>query len=92
MSTIRFTSDIILKNIKNLDPDQTHGHDVISMWMVKLWDVSFCKPHELIDYVLKVENLLLKGKSVQAVRLATLLKKDPSTGVSERAIRRSSKK
>ena len=36
--------------------------------------------------------LFLTVKCVQAVRLATLLKRDPSTGFSEPAIRRSSTK
>ena len=48
MSTICFTSDDILKIIKNFDPSKAHGYDMINILMVKLCDVSFCKPLELI--------------------------------------------
>ena len=48
LSTIRFTIDVILKIIRNLDPNKAHGHDVISIRMVKLCDASLCKPLELI--------------------------------------------
>ena len=48
LSTIRFTSDDILKIIRNLDPNKAHGHDMISIRMVKLCDASLCKPLELI--------------------------------------------
>ena len=47
-STIRFTSDDILKIIRNRDPNKAHGHDMISIRMVKLCDVSLSKPLELI--------------------------------------------
>ena len=46
LSTIDFTSDDILKIIKNLDPNK--AHDMISIWMVKIRDASICKPLELI--------------------------------------------
>lgn len=48
LSTICFTSDDILKMIKNLDPNKSHGHDMIIIRMFKLCDVSLCKPLELI--------------------------------------------
>ena len=48
LSTIRFTSDDILKIIRNLDRNKAHGHDMISIRMVKLCDASLCKPLELI--------------------------------------------
>ena len=48
LSTIRFTSDDILKIIRNLDPNKVHGHDMIRIRMVKLCDASLCKPLELI--------------------------------------------
>ena len=44
LSTIHFTSDDILKIIKNLDPNKAHGHDMISIWMIKICDGSICKP------------------------------------------------
>ena len=48
LSTIHFTSDDILKIIKNLDPNKAHGHDMISIWMIKICDASICKPLKLI--------------------------------------------
>ena len=48
LSTIRFTSDDILKIIKNLDPNKAQGHDMISIRKVKLCDASLCKQTELI--------------------------------------------
>ena len=48
LSTIRFTSDDILNIIKNFNPNKAHGHDMISIRMVKLCDASFCKSLELI--------------------------------------------
>ena len=49
LSTIRFTSDDILKIIKNFNPNKTHGHDMVSIQMVKLCDASLCKPLEIIS-------------------------------------------
>ena len=48
LSTIHYTSDEILTVIKNLDPNKAHGHDMISIWMIKICDASICKPLELI--------------------------------------------
>ena len=48
LSTIHFTSDYILKVIKNLEPNEAHGHDMISIRMIKICDTSICKPLELI--------------------------------------------
>ena len=48
LPTIHFTSDDILKIIKNLDPNKAHGHDMISIRMIKICDTSICKPLELI--------------------------------------------
>ena len=47
LSTIRFTSDDVLNIIKNLNPNKAHGHDMISIRMVKLCDTSLCKRLEL---------------------------------------------
>ena len=48
LSTIHFTSDDILKIIKNLDPNKAHGHDMISIRMIKICDASIYKPIEII--------------------------------------------
>ena len=37
-----------LKLIKKLDPVKAHGHDVMSILMIKIWDASICKSLELI--------------------------------------------
>ena len=55
LSTIHFTSNDILKLIKNLDPNNAHGHDMISIRMIKICDASICKPLELI-FRLSLEN------------------------------------
>ena len=63
LSTIRFTSDDILNIIRNLDPNKAHGHDMVSIRMVKLCDASLCKPLELIfKSCLAIGNFLLNGK------------------------------
>ena len=48
LPTIHFTSDDILKIIKSLDPNKAHGHDMITIRMIKICDASICKPLELI--------------------------------------------
>ena len=50
-----FTSDDILKINKNLDPNKAHGHDMVSIRMIKICDASICKPLELI-FKLCLEN------------------------------------
>ena len=34
--------DTILKIVRNLDPNKAHGHDMISIRMVKICDDSIC--------------------------------------------------
>ena len=48
LSTIDFSTDDILKIIRNLDPNKAHGHDMISIWMIKICDTSICRPLKLI--------------------------------------------
>ena len=48
ISTATFTSDNIAKFIQNLDPNKAHGHDMISILMLKLCGKSICKPLDLI--------------------------------------------
>ena len=47
-TTIDFSNNDILKIIRNLDPNKAHGHDVISIRMVKICDDFICKPLKLI--------------------------------------------
>ena len=42
------TSYEILRIIQNLDPDKAHGHDIISIPLLKVCGLSVCKPLELI--------------------------------------------
>ena len=44
LSTIRFSTADILKIIRNFDPNKTHGHGMISIWMIKICDTSICRP------------------------------------------------
>ena len=48
LTTIDFSNNDILKIIRNLDPSEAHGHDMISIRMVKICDDSICKPLKLI--------------------------------------------
>ena len=48
LSTIPFTKDDIAKIIKNLDPNKAHGHDMISIRMLKICSESILKPLQLI--------------------------------------------
>ena len=48
LSTIDFSTNDILKIIRNLDPNKAHGHDMISIRMIKICDTSSCRPVKLI--------------------------------------------
>ena len=48
LSEASFTADDISKVIYSLDPAKTHGHDMISICMLELWDNYIFKPLELI--------------------------------------------
>ena len=44
----RFSENDILKVIRKLDPNKTHGHDKINIRMLKLSDKAICKPLHMI--------------------------------------------
>ena len=46
LSKIRFSEDDIAKIIQNLDPNKAHGHDEISISMLKICGKSICEPLE----------------------------------------------
>ena len=48
LSSVTFPKDDIEKLIQNLDPNKAHGHDQISIRMLKLCSNSICKPLEII--------------------------------------------
>ena len=47
LSNITFSSDDILKIIQNLDSEKAHGHDKISIRMLKICGPSICKPLDI---------------------------------------------
>ena len=48
LSNINFTDNDIGKIIKALDPNKAHGHDMISITMLKLYGGSIYKPLQLV--------------------------------------------
>ena len=48
LSSVRFSQDDIAKIIQNLDPNKAHGHDNISIRMLKICGPSIYKPLEMI--------------------------------------------
>ena len=49
LSSVRFPQDDITKIIQNLDPNKTHGHNNITIWMLKIiCGSSIYKPIEMI--------------------------------------------
>ena len=48
LSSVTFSKDDIEKLIQNLDPNKAHGHDQISIRMLKLCSNSICKPLKII--------------------------------------------
>ena len=48
LSSVKTTDDDILKIIAKLDPNKAHGHDKISIRMIKICSTSISKPLRLI--------------------------------------------
>ena len=48
LDTVNFSTDDISKIINNLDPNKAHGHDMLSIRMIKLCENSICKPLSII--------------------------------------------
>ena len=48
LDTLNFSNNDIEKTIQNLDPNKAHNHDKNSIWMIKIWGKSICKPLQLI--------------------------------------------
>ena len=48
LDTIVFSKEDTYKIIKNLDPNKAHGHNMISICMIKLCGISICKPLVII--------------------------------------------
>ena len=68
LSTIDFSTNDILKIIRNLDPNKAHGHDMISIRMIKICDTSICRPLKLIfQACLESEKFPNEWKKVNVV-------------------------
>ena len=48
LDSIHFSSSDIVKIISRLDPNKAHGHDMLSIRMIKLCRNSICKPLSII--------------------------------------------
>ena len=48
ISSVSFSQDDVAKIIQNLDPNKAHGHDNISICMLKIYGSSIYKPLEVI--------------------------------------------
>ena len=48
IASMSFTSDDIEKIINKLDANKSHGHDMISIRMLKICGKSICKPLKMI--------------------------------------------
>ena len=57
LDTIIFSKEDVYNIIKNVEPNKAHGHDMISICMIKLCSISIRKPLEII-----FQNCLRSGK------------------------------
>ena len=48
LTTVDLSNNDILKIITKLDPNEAHGHDMISIRIVEIYDDYICKPLKLI--------------------------------------------
>ena len=48
IDSINFSTDNISKIINNLNPNKTHGHEMLSILIIKLCENSICKPLSII--------------------------------------------
>ena len=68
LSCVSFSHDKIAKVIQNLDPNKAHGHDNISIRMLKVCGPSIYKPLEIIfDQCLETGVFHLNGKRVTSL-------------------------
>ena len=67
---IRFSEYDIAKIIENLDPNKAHGHDQISICMLKICGKTICKPLECIFRECLITGLFpLEWKEANLVRV-----------------------
>ena len=57
-SSVSFSSNDIARIIQDLDSNKAHGHDMISIRMLKICSESICKPLEIILEKWKKANVV----------------------------------
>ena len=68
LSTCHFAKEDILRIINNLDPNKAHGHDEISIRMLKICGDSICRPLNIIfKTCLRASKFPLEWKKVNIV-------------------------
>ena len=68
LDAVNFSTDDISKIINNLDPNKAHGHDMLSIRMIKLCGNSICKPlSKIFNDFLKEGKLNSDWKKVHVV-------------------------
>jgi hypothetical protein len=68
IENINFTENDILKHIRNLNPNKSHGHDEISIRMIKICDHALTKPLFII-----YKNSIEKGTFPNTWKFANVL-------------------
>ena len=66
--SVRFSTEDILQIINNLDSNKTHGHDEISIRMLKICGSSVCRPLQII-----YKSCLDRGKFTQEWKKANVV-------------------
>ena len=70
LSSITFSTEEIEKIIQNLDPNKAHGHDQISIRILKIYSTSICKPLEILFHrYLETAGSQMTGKRQCCSRL-----------------------
>ena len=63
LSSFDFSEDDIMKVIQKLDPNKAHGHDNISIRMIKICGKSICKPlRKIFEECLRTGTFPLEWK------------------------------
>ena len=68
LDTLNFSNNDIEQIIKNLDPNKAHGQDKISIYMIKIYSKSVCKPLQYIfNQYTDISSFQLERKKVKIV-------------------------
>ena len=63
--TVSFSQEYIVQIIQNVDPNKVHGHDRVSILMLKIYGSSIYKPLEIIFWIKKSKIVLIPKKKRQ---------------------------